>query len=132
MTATEPTDDALDALLRASAPDPLADDDFVARTMTAIDVVTRGMPVPRRATPLAPIAIARALVAERRRHEAQARLWRWAIAGVIAGVVLLALAVLLAPADAAAAALSPSDWLALSMTASVAAVWASWRELRDG
>lgn len=130
MTASEPADDALDALLRASAPKPLADDGFVARTMAAVDIAARSTPAPRRPTPLAPIAIARALVAERRRHEAQARLRRWALAGVVAGFALLAIAMLLAPGGATIAPPSPTDWLTLSVLATIGTVWASWRELR--
>ena len=131
MNASEPADDALDALLHGVAPEPLADDGFVARTMAAVDIATRSMPAPRRATPIAPIAIARALIVERRRYEAQARLRRWVIMGVVAGFVLFAVAVLLAPDGTTIAPPSSTDWLVLSVLAAVGTLWASWRELRD-
>ena len=125
------TDDALDGLLHVNAPAPLADDGFVARTMAAVDHAARGVPVPRRATPVAPIAIARALVAEQRRHAAQARLWRWAIAGMIAGSLLMIVAVLLSPADGTIAVPPPTQWYPLSLLLAVGAIWVAWRELRS-
>jgi len=127
MNASETADDALDALLRASTPGRLGEDGFVARTMAAVDVAARGRPAPGRA---AAIAMARALAAENRRHAAQTRLWRWAIAGVVAGFGLLAIAMLLAPGGATIAPPSPTDWLALSVLATIGTVWVSWRELR--
>ena len=130
MNETDLTDDALDGLLRASAPEPLLDDGFVARTMTAVDHATRTLPQ-RRATPVAPIVVARALAAEHRRHEAQARLWRWAIAGVIAGFVLLVVAVALSPdGSVVIAAPAPQQWYPLCLLAAIGAVWVAWRELR--
>ena len=131
MNESELTDDALDGLLRASAPEPLLDDGFVARTMTAVDQAARALPVQRRATPVAPIAVARALAAEHRRHEAQARLWRWATAGVVAGFVLLVVAVALSPdGSVTIAAPPPQQWYPLCMLAVIGAIWVAWRELR--
>jgi hypothetical protein len=131
MNESELTDDALDGLLRASAPEPLLDDGFVARTMTAVDQAARALPAQRRATPVAPIAVARALAAEHRRHEAQARLWRWATAGVVAGFVLLVVAVALSPdGSVTIAAPPPQQWYPLCMLAAIGAIWVAWRELR--
>ena len=131
MNESDLTDDALDGLLRASAPEPLLDDGFVARTMTAVDQAARALPAQRRAAPVAPIVVARALAAEHRRHEAQARLWRWAIAGVIAGFVLLVVAVALSPdGSVVVAAPAPQQWYPLCLLAAVGAVWVAWRELR--
>ena len=131
MNESERIDDALDALLRASAPQPLLDDGFVARTMTAVDQAARALPAQRRAAPVAPIVVARALAAEHRRHEAQARLWRWAIAGVIAGFVLLVVAVALSPdGSVVIAAPAPQQWYPLCLLAAIGAVWVAWRELR--
>jgi len=131
MNRSERTDDALDSLLRASTPAPLADDGFVARTMAAVDHAARSLPAQRRPTPVAPLAIARALAAEASRHEAQARLWRWAIAGVIAGFVLLVAAVLLAPGDVTISVPTPQQWYPLCLLLAVGAVWVAWRELRS-
>jgi hypothetical protein len=126
-------DDSLDALLRVGIPRALPDDGFVARTMTAVDQATRAMAVPRRPAPVAPIAIARALAAEQRRHAAQARLWRWAIAGLGAGVALMAAAVFLSPDDGLAiATAAPQQWAPLCLLAAAGAVWVAWRELRSG
>ena len=131
MNESELTDDALDGLLRASAPEPLVDDGFVARTMTAVDQAARALPAQRRATPVAPIAVARALAAEHRLHEAQARLWRWATAGVVAGFVLLVVAVALSPdGSVTIAAPAPQQWYPLCMLAAIGAIWVAWRELR--
>ena len=131
MNESELTDDALDGLLRASAPEPLLDDGFVARTMTAVDQAARALPAQRRATPVAPIAVARALAAEHRRHEAQARLWRWAAVGVVAGFVLLVVAVALSPdGSVTIAAPAPQQWYPLCMLAAIGAIWVAWRELR--
>jgi len=125
------SDDPLDVLLRASAPEPLADRGFVARTMTAIDQAERAKATQRRTTPVAPIVIARALAAEHRRHEAQARLWRWAIAGVVAGFMLLAAAVALSPDDGVTmAAPAPQQWYPLCLLLAFGAVWYAWRESR--
>ncbi|MFL6697448.1 MAG: hypothetical protein ACJ8GJ_09800 [Vitreoscilla sp.] len=131
MNESDLSDDALDGLLRAGAPEPLLDDGFVARTMTAVDQATRALPVPRRAAPVAPIAIARALAAVHRRHEAQARLRRWAVAGVMAGFVLLVVAVALSPEGSVTiAAPTPEQWTPLCLLAAIGAVWAAWHELR--
>ena len=132
MNESELTDDALDGLLRASAPEPLLDDGFVARTMTALDQAAHALPAQRRAAPVPPIAIARALAAENLRHEAQARLWRWAVAGVIAGFVLLVAAVALSPnGSVTIAAPAPQQWYPLCVLLAVGAIWVAWRELRS-
>ncbi len=131
MTRSELTDDALDGLLTAHAPQPLVDDGFVARTMAAVDLAARGVPVQRRAAPVAPVAIARALAAERRRHAAQARLWRWAIAGVGAGGLLAIVAVLLSPTNGTLEVPPPPQWASLSLLLAVGAIWVAWRELRS-
>ncbi len=125
-------DDALDGVLRAHAPEPLLDDGFVARTMAAVDHAVRGVAVQRRATPVAPIAIARALAAEQRDHEAQARMWRWAIAGIIAGFLLMIVAVLLSPVDGTVTVPGPREWYPLLLLLAVGALWVAWRELRSG
>ncbi|MCK9689686.1 hypothetical protein [Scleromatobacter humisilvae] len=132
MNESERPDAALDALLRASAPESLPDDGFVARTMAAVDQAARALPAQRRAAPVAPIAVARALATEHRRHEAQARLWRWAVAGVIAGFVLLVIAVLLSPGDGVTiSAPPPQQWYPLSLLLAIGAVWVALRELRS-
>ena len=132
MNESELTDDALDDLLHGSAPEPLLDDGFVVRTMTAVDQAAHALPVQRRTTPVAPIVIARALAAEHRHHEAQARLWRWAVAGVIAGFVLLVAAVALSPTGSVTiAAPAPQQWYPLCVLLAVGAIWVAWRELRS-
>ena len=131
MNESERIDDPLDALLRTSAPEPLLDDGFVARTMAAVDQAAHALPAQRRAAPVAPIAIARALAAEHRRHEAQARLWRWAAAGVAAGFVLLVAAVAMSPdGGVTIAAPAPQQWYPLCALAAIGALWVAWRELR--
>jgi hypothetical protein len=131
MNESARNDDALDALLHASAPEPLVDDGFVARTMVAVDQATRSLPVVRRATPVAPLAIARALVVERRRHAEQARLWRWAIAGVVAGFFLMLVTVAVSPGRASIEIPDPSQWVPLAVLMAVGALSIAWRELRD-
>ena len=132
MNESDLPDDALDGLLRASAPEPLLDDGFVARTMSAVDQAAHALPVQRRATPVAPIVIARALAAEHLHHEAQARLWRWAVAGVVAGFVLLVAAVVLSPnGSVTIAAPAPQQWYPLCVLLAVGAIWVAWRELRS-
>ena len=131
MNESDLADDALAGLLRAAAPAPLADGGFVARTMAAVDHAARGVPVRRRPTPVAPIAIARALAGEQRRHAAQARLWRWAIAGVIAGFLLMIVAVLLSPTDGSIAVPPPRQWVPLTVMMAIGALWVAWRELRS-
>ena len=131
MTPSELDDDALDGLLRAHAPVPLPDDGFVGRTMAAVDAAARAMPAQRRAAPMAPITIARALAAENRWHEAQARLWRWAIAGVVAGFVLMVAAVLLSPDGGIAISVPPPEhWYPLCAIAAIGAIWVALRESR--
>ena len=124
------TDAALDGLLRASAPEPVVDAGFVARTMVAVDLAARSLPARRRPAPVAPIAIARALVAERRCHDAQARLLRWAIAGVIAGMLLLVAAVALSPGGMTFRIAELPQWYALWPVLAAGALWYAWQELR--
>ena len=131
MNESDLPDDALHALLRAAAPEPLHDDGFVVRTMAAVDRAARAVAVQPRAAPLAPIAIARALAAEHRRHEAQARLWRWAFAGVIAGFVLLVAATALSPdGNLTIAAPASQQWTPLCLLLAIGAIWIAWREAR--
>ena len=130
MNDREPTDATLDALLRASAPPPLADDGFVARTTAAVERAARSLPARRRPAPVAPLVIARALAAERRRHDAQARLWRWAIAGVIAGVLLLVAAVAAAPGGVTLTDEDLSHWYLLWTALAAGALWYAWQEFR--
>jgi len=117
-------DDFLDALLRAHAPPPVADDGFTARTMQAIPNL-----------PGARLDAARALVLEQRRYAAQQRLWRWAVAGIAAGVLLLAVAMACAPEGGLAVdvdGLPPArDWLPLWALAMAGAVWYAWTEFRS-
>jgi len=134
MTESRHTDHALDDLLRGSAPEPLLDDGFAARTMAAVDRAARSLPARRRVAPAAPLAIARALAAEHARHAAQARLWRWAFAGVIAGFLLLLLAMVLSPAtpDGITLSLPPApQWGTLCLLMSIGAIWVAIKELRD-
>ena len=131
MNESERIDDPLDALLRTSAPESLLDDGFVARTMAAVDQAAHALPAQRRAAPVAPIAIARALAAEHRRHEAQARLWRWAAAGMAAGFGLLVAAVAMSPdGSITIAAPAPQQWYPLCALSAIGALWVAWRELR--
>ena len=123
-------DDALDALLRLAAPGPLADDGFVARAMAAVDEADRTLPARRRAAPRSPASIARALVAEERRHAAQARRWRWGIAGVAVGYVLMLLAMAATPSGLHIGMPAPSEWLPVSLTMCAGAFWLAWRSLR--
>ena len=131
MNPNDTNDDALDELLRASAPEPLVDADFVARTMAAVDRAARGAVVQRRATPVAPIAIARALAAEQQRHAAQARLWRWAIAGIVAGFLLMIVAVIVSPTDGTNTMPLPLKCFTVFGLMAAGALWAAWQELRS-
>ena len=125
-------DDAFDDLLRASTPAPLPDLGFSARTMAAVERAARAQPVRRRATPLAPLAIARALALEQGRHDAQARLWRWATAGVVAGYLLMVLAVWLAPEGSVSISLpTPAEVFPLCLLAMAGAIWIAVREWRS-
>ena len=124
------SDAALDTLLRASAPQPLADNGFVVRTMAAVDRAALGLPAARRPAPVAPISIARALAAEQRHHDAQARLWRWAIAGVIAGFLLLVAAVATAPGGVAIDIADLPHWYPLWTVLTAGALWYAWQEFR--
>jgi hypothetical protein len=130
MNRTELTDAALDDLLRAHAPAPLAGDDFVARTLAAVDRASPRLQAARAATPL---EIARALVAERERAALLARARRWGLAGVMAGVLLLVLAVLAAPAGSAGAAIASGGTLLLPLwlLPMAGAGWLAWQELRS-
>jgi hypothetical protein len=126
--------DPLAALLRAHAPPPLSDDGFVDRTMRA---VAQADPTPAHAPRPAPLAVARALALEQRRFAAQARLWRWAMAGVAVGGLLMALAVMLSPGGLALEIpSSPTStdvppWLPVGMLMAVAALWYAWHEFRS-
>jgi hypothetical protein len=122
--------DPLDDLLRAAAPPALADAEFVARTMAAVDHAARGAELRRRPAPPAPFAVARALAAERRRHAAQARMWRWIIAGIVAGLLLVIVAMLLSPADATAAVPRTLQLFAMFGLTAVGALCVAWQELR--
>jgi hypothetical protein len=124
------SDAALDALLQAATPKPLADDGFVARTMAAVDRAAPSRPTQRRPAHAAPMAIARALVVERRRHDAQARVWRRAIVGVVAGFLLLVVAVATAPDGAAFDFTDLSHWYPPWTTLTAGALWFAWQELR--
>jgi hypothetical protein len=130
MTESERHHDALDALLRASVPEPVADDGFVARTLAAVDQAARSLPAPRRPTPVAPVVLARALATERQRQARRARLWRWAIAGAIAGYFLMLAAMAVAPAGVAIDVPTPSHWAPLALMMALGAIWVAWRELR--
>jgi hypothetical protein len=131
MNTSDLDDDALGGLLRTHAPEPLVDDGFVARTMAAVEHAARGVTVQRRPAPVAPIAIARALAAEQRHHAAQARMWRWAVAGIVAGLVLLIVAVLLSPAGDTIAVPPAGQISALCMLLAAGAIGVAWRELRS-
>jgi hypothetical protein len=131
MNESERNVDPLDTLLRASVPEPLLDDGFVLRTMAGVDQAARRMPVQRRATPVAPIVIARALVAENRRHAAQARRWRWVVAGVIVGSFLMLLAMALSPGSVSIEIAAPSQWAPLTLLMAIGALTIAWRELRN-
>jgi hypothetical protein len=102
--------------------------------MAAVDRATRAQPARRRAAPPAPLAIARALAAEHARHAAQARLWRWAMAGVVAGFLLLLAAMALSPATPGGFTLSPPpapQWGTLCVLMSIGAIWLAIREWRE-
>ena len=124
-------DDAFDDLLRRSAPGPLPDAGFSARAMAAVERAARAQPVRRRAAPLAPLAIARALAVEQRRHDAQARLWRWATVGIVAGYLLMVLTIWLSPQDSISVSIpTPGETFPLSLLLAAGAVWVAVRELR--
>jgi len=131
MNRSDLNDDALDGLLRAAAPQALADDGFVARTMAAVDRAARAVEVPRRAAPLAPIVVARALAAEQRRHAAQTRMWRWIIAGIVAGLLLMIVAMLLSPAAGAVSLSRPLQLFTMFGLTAVGALCVAWQELRS-
>ena len=131
MTTQHHDPDPLAALLRAATPAPLADDGFVAGTLARVDAAARALPARRRAAPVAPLAIARALAAQQRLHDGQARLWRWAMAGIAAGFLLLLLAVLMSPGGDALNVAAPPQWFPLCCLLAVGAVWVAWREVRS-
>jgi hypothetical protein len=126
-----PDDDAFDGFLRGSAPEPLVDHGFTARTMAAVECATRARSVKRCAAPPAPLAIARALAIEQQLHDAQARRWRWATAGVVAGYLMLVLAVWLSPEGSVSVSLpTPGEALPLGLVLAAGAIWVAVRELR--
>jgi hypothetical protein len=123
---------SLESLLRAHAPPEVADDGFTARTLQA---VRRATVDAARPPALAP---AEALTLEFRRHAAQARAWRWTIAGVAAGALLMFAMVIASPEGAAppfvvavAEAQSPPPWLPLWALAFLGAVWLAIKEFRS-
>jgi len=131
MNEIRPAADAFDDLLRRTAPAPLPDAGFSARTMAAVERAARVRP-PRRATPLAPLAIARALADEQRRHDAQARRWRWATAGVVAGYLLMVVTVWLSPQGSLSLSLPPpGETFPLGALLAAGALWIAVRELRS-
>jgi hypothetical protein len=132
MTEPDSLDDSLNALLHAGAAEPLADDGFVARTMAAVEHANRALAAPRRPAPVAPIVLARALMAERQGQARRARQWRWAIGGAIGGYFLMSLAMATAPARATITLPTPWDWSLLPMLMACGAIWVAWRELRAG
>lgn len=132
MIEPERQDDALDALLRAGAPEPLADDGFVARAMAAVDGAERGVAVHRRPTPMAPVTRARALVAERQLQAQRARQWRWAIGGAIGGYLLMLVAMAASPTGVSLGVTGPSSWIPIASVMAAGALWVAWRELRAG
>jgi hypothetical protein len=123
--------DPLDDLLRASAPEGLADDGFVALAMAAIDRAEREAPTRRRTAPATPTTIARAVADERRRHDLQARLWRWAIAGLAAGVLLVLVVMLASPGHATRDLAPSAQWYPLCALLAAGAIWIAWRAWRD-
>jgi hypothetical protein len=137
--------DAFDAMLLGAAPRELADDGFTARTMQAVARTSTSATRSRDAmaasallTPATPIAVARALAHEQRRFAAQARLWRWALGGIIVGMSLLAVAIAWAPSGIVmAAAPSGADipgvppWFPLWTLLGAGAIWYAWQEFRS-
>jgi hypothetical protein len=125
----------LDALLRAHAPAALPDDGFTLRTMQAVrraHAAGTGAARPAMLTP------AEALALENRRHAAQARVWRWSMAGIAAGVLVLLVAMLAArdvgapPLFQAIAALSsPHPLILLAALAFIGALCVAVKELRS-
>jgi hypothetical protein len=122
---------ALAELLRAHAPPELPDDGFTARTMEA---VRRARAEGQRPPMLSP---AEALALETRRHAAQARAWRWTIAGVFTGALLVFAAMAASPdagavpfAAAIGNAPAPPPWLPLWALAFLGALWLAIREFR--
>ena len=125
-------DDAFDDFLRRSAPAPLPDLGFSGRTMAAVERATRAQPVPRRAAPPAPLAIARALAAEQQRHDDQFRVWRWATVGVLGGYLLLVLAIWLSPESSVSVSLpTPHQIFPLGLLLAAGAIWVAVRQLRS-
>ena len=118
----EPDADPIVRLLRAHAPPPVDDDGFTARTLQAIPNVVRTR-----------LDAARALVLEQRRYARQARMWRWALGGIVAGMLLVVAAIASAPGDVAID-LAPQPgapaWLPLSALLVAGAIWYAWSEFR--
>lgn len=124
-------DAVVDDFLRHATPEPLADRGFTARTMAAVERAERAQPARRRAAPPAPLAIARALAIEQQLHDARARRWRWATAGVVAGYLLLVLAIWLSPQGSVSVSLpTPVEVFPLGLLLAAGAIWVAVRELR--
>jgi hypothetical protein len=131
MNESRLTDDAFDDFLRRSAPGPLPDRGFSGRAMAAVERAARTQEVRRRPAPPAPLAIARALAAEQQRHDAQARLWRWATAGVVAGYLLMVLAIWLSPESGVSVSLPPlHEMFPLGVLLAAGSIWVAVRQLR--
>jgi hypothetical protein len=134
MNEHDASNPALEELLRAHAPTELADDGFVGRTLAAVEraaLSARTAPPPR---PASAREIAQALAAEERRYAAYARVRRWGMFGVAAGVVLLVVAILGAPSgvdvDIGADAAALPAWFPMWTMLAVGALWYAWQEFR--
>jgi len=68
---------------------------------------------------------------EQGRHDAQARLWRWATAGVVAGYLLMMLAIWLSPQGSVAISIpTPGESAPLALLLMAGAIWVAVREWR--
>ncbi len=124
-------DDAVADFLRRGTPEPLPDRGFTARAMAAVERAASTQPARRRAAPPAPLAIARALAMEQQLHDARARRWRWATAGVVAGYLLLVLVMWLSPDGSVSVSLpTPGEVFPLGLLLAAGAIWVAVRELR--
>ena len=121
---------ALEQLLRAHAPAELADDGFVGRTLAAVERAARPAPTVRR--PPSAREIAGALAAEERRYAANARMRRWGVSGVAAGVALLVVGIVAAPhgVDPGADGVVLPAWFPLWTLLTVGSLWYAWQEFR--